>query len=70
MRFEDKLWRLAGVLAVTAITYTIAHQQATAWRGYEAVGGELLILILPATAWAVRRTVDDWAAMIKEIWEE
>lgn len=58
------------IMALTAITYEIAHHQAVAWRGYDAVGGELLIWALPAAAWAVRRTVADWVAEIKEMCHE
>lgn len=66
----DRLWRLAAIMALTAITYEIAHNQAVAWRGYEAVGGELLIWILPAAIWAVRRTVADWICEIREMCHE
>lgn len=67
---KDKLWKTVMVMALTAITYELAHHQAVAWRGYDAVGGELLIWILPAAIWAVRRTVADWVAEIKEMCHE
>lgn len=67
MSNKDKLIKAIVIMALTAITYEIAHHQAVAWRGYEAVGGELLIWILPAAVRAVRRTVADWAAEIKEV---
>ncbi len=67
---KDKLWKAAVIMALTVITYEIAHHQATARRGYEAVGGELLIWILPAMAWAVRRTVADWLNEIREMCHE
>lgn len=69
-RIKDKLWWAAAVFLLTALTYELAHHQATAWRGYEAVGGELLIWALPAMLWALRRTAADWTVEIKEIYGE
>lgn len=66
----DKLIKAIAIMALTAITYELTHHQAVAWRGYEAVGGELLIWVLPLALWAVRRTVADWVAEIREMWEE
>ncbi len=66
----DRLIKAIMIMALTAITYEIAHHQSVAWRGYDAVGGELLIWILPAAIWAVRSTVADWVTEIRAIWEE
>ena len=66
----DKLIKAATAAALTAVTYEIAHHQAVVWRGYEAVGGELLIWILPAAVWAVRRAVADWINEIREMCHE
>lgn len=66
----DRLIKAIVIMAMTTVTYEIAHYQAVAWRGYDAVGGELLIWILPAAIWAVRRTVADWITEIQEIYHE
>lgn len=62
----NKLKKAALIVALTAVTYVLAHHQATMWRGYEAIGGELLIWILPAAVWAVKHTVADWARDIMQ----
>lgn len=45
----------AGLLGI----YGIAHILATAERGYEAVGGELFVLVIPFYIYAIRKTVKD-----------
>lgn len=36
-----------AVLIVTAVVFTKGLSAALAWRGYEAVGGEFMLLLLP-----------------------
>lgn len=36
----------AGITAATIIAYVLAHNAATDWRGYEAIGGEIFIPFL------------------------
>lgn len=36
-----------AVLIVTAVVFTKGLSAALAWRGYKAVGGEFMLLLLP-----------------------
>ena len=38
---------LLAVLMVTAVVFVKSRGYALAWRGYEAVGGEFMLLLLP-----------------------
>ena len=57
--------RLVRVLLAVAL-YLWARSMAQAARGYDAVGGELLILGLPWYIEAIGRTVKDWIREIRE----
>ena len=46
-----------AVAALGAVAFLAAHDWATAWRGYEAVGGEFLLLLAPL-----------WAYMAELVW--
>ena len=61
---------LAAVLLVTALAFAWGVQTAQAERGYTAIGGEYLLLILPAMYYTGKRTVLDWAAEIRSLWKE
>lgn len=61
---------LAAVLLVTALTFTWGVQTAQAERGYTAIGGEYLFLLLPAIYYTGKRTILDWIADIREQWRE
>ena len=52
--------------AVAVVLYLAARSRANAWRGYDAVGGELLILGLPMYIHGVLPTLRDWARDIRE----
>lgn len=51
-----------AVAALGAVAFLAAHDWATAWRGYEAVGGEFLLLLAPLwaymaeLAWRIHRS--------------
>ena len=57
---------LAAVLLVTALAFAWGVQTAQAERGYTAIGGEYLLLLLPAMYYAGKRTIQDWIADIRE----
>jgi len=57
-------WLVRVLLAVAL--YLWARSMAQAARGYNAVGGELLILGLPWYIEAIGRTVKDWIREIRE----
>ena len=61
---------LAAVLLVTALTFTWGVQTAQSERGYTAIGGEYLFLLIPFMYYPGKRTVLDWAAEISSLWKE
>ena len=61
---------LAAVLLVTALAFAWGVQTAQAERGYTAIGGESLFLLLPAIYYTGKRTILDWIADIREQWRE
>ena len=64
------LLELAVVLLVTALAFVWGKQTATIERGYEAIGGEYILLLLPAIYYTGKRTILDWIVDIRELWEE
>ena len=58
------------MLLVTALTFAWGKQTALAERGYNAIGGEYLLLILPAMYYTGKRTILDWVTEIRELWRE
>ncbi len=64
------LFELAAVLLVTALAFAWGKQTALAERGYNAIGGEYLLLILPAMYYTGKRTILDWVTEIRELWRE
>ena len=63
-------FELAAVLLVTALAFAWGMQAAQAERGYTAIGGEYLLLTLPAMYYTGKRTVLDWAAEVRSLWKE
>ena len=61
---------LAAVLLVTALAFAWGKQAAQAQRGYTAIGGEYLLLLIPAMYYTGKRTILDWIADIREQWRE
>lgn len=58
---------LLAVLLLTATAFVWGVQTAQAERGYDAVGGEYLLLLLPAIYYTGKRTILDWIADIREL---
>jgi hypothetical protein len=58
---------LAAVLLVTALAFAWGKQTAQAERGYTAIGGEYLLLLLPAIYYTGKRTVLDWITDLREL---
>ena len=50
------------VLIVTAVFFIKGMGYALAWRGYEAVGGEFMLLLLPIIYYEAKRIILDYAA--------
>lgn len=61
------LLELAAVLLVTALAFAWGKQTALVERGYNAIGGEYLLLILPAMYYTGKRTILDWIADLREL---
>ena len=61
---------LAAVLLVTALTFAWGIRAAQAERGYEAVGGEYMFLLLPVIYYTGKQTILDWIADLRELWRE
>lgn len=57
---------LTAVLLVTVLAFAWGKQTALAERGYEAIGGEYLLLLLPAIYYAGKRTLLDWITDLQE----
>ena len=61
------LLELAAVLLVTALAFTWGVQTAQAERGFTAIGGEYLFLLIPFMYYPGKRTVLDWIADLREL---
>lgn len=57
---------LAAVFLVTALAFAWGKQTAQAERGYTAIGGEYLLLLLPAIYYTGKRTALDWIVEIRK----
>lgn len=51
-----------AVLIVTAVVFTKGLSTALAWRGYKAVGGEFMLLLLPIIYYEAKRIILDYVA--------
>lgn len=60
------LFELAAVLLITIAAFAWGVKTARIERGYEAIGGEHLLLLLPAIYYAGKRTLLDWIADLQE----
>lgn len=65
---KDKGFWLVTVAAV--VLYVFASRQAQAWRGYDAVGGEIMILTIPMWYRAVKDTIRETVSLAREIIRE
>lgn len=61
------LFELAAVLLMTALAFAWGKQTALAERGYNAIGGEYFLLLLPAMYYTGKRTILDWIADLREL---
>lgn len=57
------------VLLLTAAAFAWGKQTALAERGYEAVGGEYLLLLLPAIYYISKQMILDWTTDIRKLWK-
>lgn len=61
---------LATVLLVTALAFVWGKQTARIERGYEAIGGEYLLLLIPFMYYPGKRTVLDWITDLRKLRRE
>ncbi len=61
------LFELAAVLLMTALAFAWGKRAALAERGYTAIGGEYLLLLLPAMYYTGKQTILDWIADLREL---
>lgn len=61
------LFELAAVLLMTTLAFAWGKQTALAERGYNAIGGEYLLLLLPDMYYTGKRTILDWIADLREL---
>lgn len=57
-----------AVLIVTAVVFLKSMGYALAWRGYEAVGGEFMLLLLPIIYYEAKRIILDYVADFAELY--
>lgn len=54
LRIPRAAVKIALLAAGTVILYHLAHEYATIQRGYEAIGGEILIPLAPLVIWLAK----------------
>lgn len=63
-KYGKKIILFVVITAATIAAYIAAHEFATFERGYEAIGGEMFIPLLPALIWLI---APDFAAPFKAV---
>lgn len=58
---------LLAVLLITGTAFMWGKGAALAERGYEAIGGEYLLLLLPAIYYPGKRMILDWVTEIRTL---
>ena len=60
---------LLGVLTATAVLFVKAQSVALASRGYLAIGGEIMLLLLPIIYYLLKQTIRDYVRDFVELYE-
>lgn len=68
--YQAPLIEWALVLLVTLAAFRVGVMYAYLERGYQARGGEYLLLLIPPLYYAAKRTLLDWLADIRGMSEE
>lgn len=58
-----------GILTVTAVAFIKARAYAGVWRGYDAIGGEFMLLLLPIIYYLLKQTIRDYVRDFVELYE-
>lgn len=61
---------LATVLLVTVAAFLWGKQIAQIERGYDAYGGEYLLLLIPFLYYLGKRVLLDWTSDLRKLYEE
>lgn len=61
---------LATVLLVTVAAFLCGKQAAQIERGYDAYGGEYLLLLIPFLYYIGKRVLLDWVTDLRELYKE
>lgn len=61
---------LAAVLLVTVLAFAWGVRVAQAQRGYNAIGGECIFLLIPAMYYIGKRIIQDWIADLRKLRKE
>lgn len=61
---------LAAVLLMTTAAFALGQTTALAERGYNAIGGEHIFLLIPAVYYIGKPVVVDWIKDICRLWKE
>lgn len=64
------LFELAAVLLITIAAFAWGVKTARIERGYEAIGGEFLLLFLPTVYYIGKAMARDWVTDLCRLWEE
>ena len=64
--FASVALELAAVLLVTILAFAWGMWVARAQRGYSAIGGEFVFLLIPAMYYIGKRVIRDWIADIRK----
>lgn len=59
---------LLAVLIAAAVVFIKSRGYALAWRGYEAVGGEFMLLLLPIIYYEAKRIILDFVVDFVELY--
>lgn len=64
------IFELAAVLLMTTAAFLWGKRTALITRGYDACGGEYLLLLLPLLYYIGKRTLLDWIADLRKLRKE
>lgn len=67
MKTRKRAIKWAAIVVIALLLFTIAKSAALRERGYEGIGGEYMILLLPAIYYAAERTAKDWITDLREL---
>jgi len=58
-----KIMKVIAIILITVMCFLIGREYALYERGYKAVGGEYLILIIPSIAYLIKEVIKDYKSI-------